>query len=824
MNFFYNPFLSTNTSKMPPKTAIFNKTGRQIQQVEPHNMEDMVVLSVRDPEPVQPPDLDVDVCDDPNTPFIDESLPLPQMRHQLYEHERRKRFWKYTKWGILAMLVLTICILGYLVRNLNKVINTVSLNWSDSVIHNDEFNECIVIDKVNLSFDFQNEGWFSGVFNKGFKYDVVDSTSFELINKPSWFSWVRTYEPLAIVDTNGLSDTFRVVDHQYRIKLKDTNVQLYEEAHRFLNDLLGQRGKAEILIKTKVKLWDKITIPVRSKVTINKTSLNGILEEVLNDVIIHNLKFCEYNEDVISGHALVGLKPLRGIELDKFKIPANQLHLGAKIKGKFIKLITIESEEFIINDTMNDMVFKIPKVDEQLVKSGFIQKLINDVEKSEKVRLWLRAGYCKDNWLCDVIHGTEIEIPIDPMMFSNLDESQKNFDLGVETLSVKSTNDQINLDSIFEITPQGLNIPFNANFSGDFTFNGLAISVDRLKPLMLNSDNETISIEFNNMAVKIANESAILESINSIINGTAPFLELGFNLQSQIQSDIINGGFKFNSKKTINLTYDEMIPSLDGNFSAHLETVEVIEHSNETLIMIAHINVTNPLPFDIINGVEEVILNVEYSLGTHISSVTIFPFKLARSDWGVIDVGVKLNDGSPVAKHHMEEFIGKFMSSENVHFGLRGGSLSGSTKFTHLMEKVLVPVSIKNGTLNGANEFILDTTMHLFGKSVEVTVLNPIEEMEIALTISEAHANYEGELVGEIPQPQHLKVPSGVYKTPAMPVEFADSGVGWRVVKEALQSGKVVPVDVVALLQVHIGDYYLDLLYRGQRVLSKIRI
>lgn len=810
---------------MTQKTALFSKKGHQIQQKVPDNTSDLIVLSISDPEPVEAPNLDQNICDDPNTPFVDESLPLPEMRYQQYEHERMVRFWKYTKWGVLIILILVLFSIGYLIRDLNKVVNAISIKWDDAIIHNDEDNESLVIDKMNLTFTFQNQGWFHGVLNRGFQYKIEDSTSIELINKPSWFSWARTYESLALIDTNGLHDKLEVVDGQYELKLKNINVGLYEEAHRFLNDLLGQRGKADVLISTKVTLWDKITIPVRSKMNIEKSSTDGIINELMSDVIVKNIKLKEYNEDILSGHALIGLKAIDGIKLNNFGIPANQIHIGAKVKGKFIKLVSIEAEKFVIDETMNDMIFKIPIIDEQLIKSGFIQKMISDIEKGFNVSVWLRTGYCKDNWLCDVVHGTDIELSINPMMFSDFNEPLEQFNMAMETISVTSVNDQINMDSIFEITGGDLNIPFDANITGGITLNGFDINIGKETPLMVNSDNETISVEFNDLAIKIGNESAILESIDSIINGDIPLLNLGFNVESQIQSAMIDGLFKFNFETNVNSSNSGFeFPLPMANISAHLEYVEITEHSNDTLAMIAHVNVTNPFAIDIVNEIGGISFDVEYSLGTSIVGVTILPFTLTRSNYGIIQVCVKLKDESPVIKHHMEEFIGKCISSENLQFSLRGKSLSDSKKFSGLMEQVLAPVSIANGTINGANDFILDTTMHLFGKSVEVIVLNPIEDQDIDLIISEAHASYEGELVGEIPNAQYLKIPSGVYKTPPMPVEFADSGAGWRVVREALKSGQVVPVDVLALVQADIGGYQLDLLYRGQRVLSKIRI
>lgn len=807
------------------KTALFNMKGHEVPPEAVEGMPELVALAIQSPEPVEAPDLGQNICDDPNTPFVDESLPLPQMRQQKYEHERRVAFWRYTKWGFLILLVVVLFILGYLIRELNKVISGVSVTLEEMVARNDEDNEGIVVEEVTVNFDFNYQGQFHRVLGNGVEYRVEEVTKMELISKPSWFSWAKSYEPLAIVNTAGLKDTLQVVDGQYLMRLENTKVKLYEEAHRFLNDLLGSRGRADVLLTSSVTLWDKVTIPVRKRISIQKSVVDNLLSEIMRDINIQDFKVGEYDGEYLHGSLSVGIDAIEGVKLNHFNVPANQLHMGTKVKGQFIKILTIELESFYMNETRSEAAFKFPAIDDQLVKRGFLQKAINSVENGQAVELWLRAGYCKDSWLCDVIHGTEIAVPVDPVILSGMHITPNTIGASIENVSIEAGNDLLNVASCVEITAQDLIIPFNSSVSGKVAVNGFDVTIGKQYPMIVKSNNGSMSVQMRDIAVKVDNQSAILDAIGSIINGSLPMLDIGINVESFIQSQMVNGKFKFDFEKTLNpADYDVNITTATANISTHLEYVEVVESAVDNLEIVAHINVTNPYVVDIDNKLEQVSFDVEYSLGTHIATVTIFPFALPSLSWGMVEVGVNMKDVSSIAKHHMEEFIGKCISSEEVNFKVRGNHLQGSRKYSQLLKEIVVPISVANGTTAGANDFILDTTMHLFGKSVEVTVLNPFEETEIHLVLSEAYAHYDGQLVGQISSPQHLKIPSGVFKTPPMPVEYANSGAGWKVVREALQSGKVVPVDVLALVQVKVGDYVMDLLYRGQRVLSKIRI
>lgn len=809
---------------MAVKTAFFSQNGYMIQPGEqsPTQLANTAVeLAIAAPEPLDgiPSELaHQPIEDDPNTSDIDESMPLTEIRHKQYEVEQRRRWFKWLKWGVILFGLSLIVFAGLIVHDLRKVTKQVNLSLKEASVLNDESNERIILEDLSVDINLPYQGFFKTYLSKGIDYQIDSDVRVSLITRHSWYNLRSSKYCIASAQIDKIEDRFKVINGTYTLELERLNVTLSDEGNLLLNDLMGSKQKADILIQTKLNIWNGFTIPIWSYQTIEKKSIDPIVKQLVNHMIVSSYNVEDFNGDYIEGNAVIEIEPFSSFQLTGFKIPDVQLHSGLKTSSsKFHNLVTMEMNDFEFDkaNTINAKLYPIPPA-----VNKKLQNLINSFQNEDDLNIWIRAGHCKDSWLCGILKGLEVEVSLDSPSMDFVDLTK--FSVDSLACQLNSESDALTLRSQTEILHFNPNVPFDGTVSGYITMNGLGLFLnDGIK--LSNAGKNLTVVDTNDIKLKVKNEKEVLHLIDSLLNNDEPVIDIDLKLDALINSKMLNG--------TFHLDFKHSFPSLSplnttaipyDAFDYDILSIEVIEESEDSLILLSNINITNPFNINIVNSVDEI--NFDFLTNVQIGRVSILPFTLIAQESNVLQFAFSLKDESPVAKHQVEEFIGEFISSESLEFKVQGHEVYQNKPFTSLLSQISHNVKIKNDTISVTDDFILETTMHLFSKSVELTLFDPIEDLELDVCILEAHANYEGELLGELPEPQHLKLTQGINHSPLIPVEYSDSSAGWKVVREALKSGKYVPVDTEVLMHVNIGRYPMDLYYKGKQMLSKIRI
>ncbi|GEQ71650.1 hypothetical protein JCM33374_g5336 [Metschnikowia sp. JCM 33374] len=117
--------------------------------------------------------------------------------------------------------------------------------------------------------------------------------------------------------------------------------------------------------------------------------------------------------------------------------------------------------------------------------------------------------------------------------------------------------------------------------------------------------------------------------------------------------------------------------------------------------------------------------------------------------------------------------------------------------------------------------FLVDATFHLWTSEIELTVFNPISNMELKVQIINCLASYKGESLAHIEWSEVLIIPPGICVTPRIPIKLS-TGIGADILRKAINGD--LAMDVVAELSVFVDQFPAELMYRGTGLQAKVKI
>ncbi|OBA22974.1 hypothetical protein METBIDRAFT_38539 [Metschnikowia bicuspidata var. bicuspidata NRRL YB-4993] len=117
--------------------------------------------------------------------------------------------------------------------------------------------------------------------------------------------------------------------------------------------------------------------------------------------------------------------------------------------------------------------------------------------------------------------------------------------------------------------------------------------------------------------------------------------------------------------------------------------------------------------------------------------------------------------------------------------------------------------------------FLIDATFHLWTSEMELTVFNPISNVELKVRILDCLASYKGEILAHVEWSELLMIPPGIHATSRIPIKIAN-GIGADTLRKALNGD--LAMDVVAELSVSVDKFPTELMYRGAGLTAKVRI
>lgn len=205
-----------------------------------------------------------------------------------------------------------------------------------------------------------------------------------------------------------------------------------------------------------------------------------------------------------------------------------------------------------------------------------------------------------------------------------------------------------------------------------------------------------------------------------------------------------------------------------------------------------------------------------------------------------VSARVTLAYTSDTQRTYVEEFLSHVILASDVRLLIRG-MVAGSPSLSDFIRQISVDVKVpKVGfreietvqfspaveslpalTIQEKSPFLVGAIIHVWTSEIELTVFNPLENVEIWARIQSCIASYKGEVLAHIEWSELLMIPPGIYVTPRIPIKVAQ-GIGADILRRAVNGD--LAVDVVAAMAVSVGEFPADLVYSGSGLTAKVRL
>lgn len=358
-----------------------------------------------------------------------------------------------------------------------------------------------------------------------------------------------------------------------------------------------------------------------------------------------------------------------------------------------------------------------------------------------------------------------------------------------------------------------------------------------------------VECQFRNATVEIKSPKLAGEAITRFLSGLAPSPVL---YVAEIGQTLIDVGFF----KTMlrNLTFDgatsvvaessdvvsrndTFLNWLVSNANVLIAQITYVSSTSKWLEVLVDFDATNPLNASF--SAPDVISFDYFHNGTEKGSFYIKNFKVDQSE------GRQGFSANVVLENTLEggkdDLLSRVVSGLPVVLDMKGtASDSGiGSLLQHVMvnKLKLPPLNFETGsegtqltaledeetpeTPEIHSPFLISTTIHIWTSEIELTVFNPLANVELAVKILSCQALYEDELLAHIELSDLIIIPPGVYKTPRIPIQIS-KGLGADILRKAINGE--LQVEVVADLKVLVGKFPTEVAYHGQGLTATVRL
>ncbi|GMM27289.1 hypothetical protein DAMA08_000050 [Martiniozyma asiatica (nom. inval.)] len=791
-----------------PKKAYFTHTGRLDHHHDPNRIGDLVELTVEQPEPCSAPTPFLQ--DETINPAIDESLRLSEIRHRGYVHQRRIKRLKQLSICLIILLVIFMAFLWDLFGVFNR--------------------SEIVIDSLDLSghnlsvrgfVQFDDRWWMSYLQNSKGDWQFTDYLTVTQING---------FRNRHVADFNliGQKGKFELLGNKYLFNFENVTMDLDNGSNNFLSSIF-RNETAYLRANTKLRI-SGLNIPAHKSFKVNKSdNIQKIYDGLLNSIDIKNLEIEDYDANQGwkgMGHFSIDKLPLPYLTLKNMEMSSLNVSIGIKSKNNILNFMNLNITDFLIDcKADNNFSFQIPNIDTSLSDLGFIQYFIDAMNNSGRIEFWLEI-HSGENWARKALNGLVIPLSMDTSLISKVHFPKPNLNSTLNEFSICDNEDKLFIKTeVSGVLDKPLGLDMRLSSTGKLKILGFSFSIDEDNPLSFLLIENKYTLLYPNLVIEIEDMIEAIAALQNILTGKLQDVEIDGFLEASLNSSFVSESFRLPLKNTIGIsnifTHQNSTVELDHR----VESIKVISGSPENLHMQVFLNITNPFQFKFANGIQGTSIIINYS-SQEIALLTIKPFDFTSSEeFNLFQIEVKLSQDSTVGKHKLEEFIGKIISGRSSNVTIEGHSIENEKKLTNLINEVNVNLTLPsvNGTLD---EFIVDSTMHLFTKEIELTVYNPFINSNLQIEITEAEASHEGTVLGYIDHKITLHIPPGIQKTDGIPIRYAEGGIGKTILNGALKNRQELSVDVRAVVGVTVErvGFPLDIFYKNTGLMSKIRL
>ncbi|EGC42124.1 conserved hypothetical protein [Histoplasma capsulatum var. duboisii H88] len=328
--------------------------------------------------------------------------------------------------------------------------------------------------------------------------------------------------------------------------------------------------------------------------------------------------------------------------------------------------------------------------------------------------------------------------------------------------------------------------------------------------------------------LQVTDESTFLSVVQALLLERKP-VRLHVKAKVDAETDTAIGKFIIREiPASSNITVKPPMSGGFSDFKATMETIEVVETTESSILLGSKLKFTNPTEYSA--DIPFINLRVAHN-GTNVGHVTARNLSISPglnsgieifALWDPLQLGGK--DGIAAG----QDLISRFVSGFNTSIALKPhrdmipvlpnlGLALSSLELDIPVPKLGPPED------DGQPHFIKDATLYLWSSTAVFTLASPLSSTTLLITSIDATAFYNhSEPVGKIKYDHPFRVPPGTSQTPRLPVELDLGGAGYEAIREAL--GGTLKMDAVADVDVQLGNYSNTVFYKGKGIGAKIRI
>lgn len=324
------------------------------------------------------------------------------------------------------------------------------------------------------------------------------------------------------------------------------------------------------------------------------------------------------------------------------------------------------------------------------------------------------------------------------------------------------------------------------------------------------------------------------QTLTRVLNGFGQDLNADGMADFHFNTSICDSVFyDISSHVGYNVPSHSPLSSLLNNVTVLLNSASVVGTSPFTADFALDVSVLNPLETSI--RIDTCMMDFDIGVNdTAIGHVGVPPLSVEKSDWLnttlllTLNPREKLPSNPTLAFHNLQDLLSRYLSGDPPSVLIQGNSntFRDSVEYSQLVSGLslnyTLPYFLTGIDSERQSGFILKSTMHIVSSEIEFTVYNPISNAVVHIDIKDAIAAHDGVILGHIEKNTKLAIPPGVYTTPRIPIVYSKTGVGGKILREAL-NGRI-DVEALARFDCRIDAFQIGLHYKGSGLSADIRL
>lgn len=423
------------------------------------------------------------------------------------------------------------------------------------------------------------------------------------------------------------------------------------------------------------------------------------------------------------------------------------------------------------------------------------------------------------SWLIDTIEFT-INFQLDSLNLININDPPLNLE-SIDEFNFEIDNKEISLGTKAQfdnpLSLSFLSLIHNAQLEVYYYQDKIATNTIHYSEI--DSDYDTLIVKYNSI-LKFDN-SEILTSFNDNdfikIKLLIEEIDITLSIDNMILKDL-----EFEreiSIKQLKNIYDY----LEGNygysynsseipFNTSIDVIEYVSSSKDSLEIMTEISI-DPKTFSL-ECPNDIIIEI-FKKNHNLTTITTPGISINRNQTtikSIINIGPLKNNNKIEFEMLASHIISGYSSSIDIN------SISSDN---NVITNLLKPIKISHFDIpKFDNPFLIESTIHLFGSTVELTLFNPIKNSNLYVDVYQATGKYEDIILGELESPQTLIITPGIYKSGKLPIKI-NNKMGMDVLQKYLNGD--LQIDLTSLFLIKLDEFSLELFYNGHDIKSNVR-